>query len=115
MGVVTRGDICWAELADPTGAGPGFRRPTLIVSSDRFNRSRINTVVVAAITSNQRLAAAPGNVALTRGTAGLGKASVVNVSALLTLDRATLSDPIGALPLEFMHQVDRGLRLVLGL
>ncbi len=113
--MVSRGDICWAELTEPEGSGQGFRRPALVISSDRFNRSRIDTVVVAAITFTQRLAAAPGNVALTRGTAGLGKASVVNVSALLTLDRETLSDPLGVLPMEFMQQVDRGLRLVLGL
>ena len=85
------------------------------MSSDRFNRSRISTVNVVAITSNQRLAAAPGNVALPSGTAGLTKDSVVNVSQVITVDRALLGERIGQLARPQLVEVDRGLRLALGL
>jgi len=113
--VVSRGDVWWIDFGDPVGSAPGYRRPGLLVSSDRFNRSRISTVIVAAITSNQRLAAAPGNVALPSGTAGLTMASVVNVSQVLTIDRALLGQRIGQLGRERLVEVDRGLRLVLSL
>lgn len=115
MGVVSRGDIVWVDFGDPVGSAPGCRRPGLLVSSDRFNRSRISTVIVVAITSNQRLAAAPANVALPLGTAGLTKASVINVSQVLTVDRALLGDQIGQLAREWLIEVERGLRLVLAL
>jgi mRNA interferase MazF len=113
--VVSRGEVWWIDFADPIGSASGYRRPGLLVSSDRFNRSRIATVIVAAITSNQRLAAAPGNVALPSGTAGLTRPSVVNVSQVLTIDRALLDQRIGRLGRERLVDVDRGLRLVLNL
>ena len=110
-----RGEIWWASLPEPRGSAPGFRRPVLVVQSDAFNRSRIGTVVVAAITSNAALAEAPGNVLLNRRTSGLPKPSVVNVSQVLTLDRAMLTEPVRTLPKKEMTAVDNGLRLVLGL
>jgi mRNA interferase MazF len=91
-----------------------WRRPVLVVSADAFNRSRIKTVTVAAITSNMRLAAAPGNVPLAAGTAGLARDCVVNVSQVLTLDRATLDKQSGTLDRAQMERVDVGLRLALG-
>ena len=112
---MTRGDVWWIDFGDPVGSAPGYRRPGLLVSSDRFNRSRISTVIVAAITSNQRLAAAPGNVALPSGTAGLPMASVVNVSQVLTIDRALLGERIGRLGREWLIEIEHGLRLVLSL
>lgn len=112
---MSRGEVWWIDFADPVGSAPGYRRPGLLVSSDRFNRSRISTVIVVAITSNQRLAAAPGNVALPSGTAGLTMPSVVNVSQVLTVDRALLGERIGRLGREQLVEVDRGLRLVLSL
>ena len=112
---MSRGEVWWIDFGDPVGSAPGYRRPGLLVSSDRFNRSRISTVIVAAITSNQRLAAAPGNVALPLGTAGLAMPSVVNVSQVLTVDRALLGQRIGRLGRERLVEVDRGLRLVLSL
>lgn len=115
LGMVSRGEVWWLDFGDPVGSAPGYRRPGLVVSSDRFNRSRISTVIVAAITSNQRLAAAPGNVALPSGTAGLPKDSVVNVSQVITIDRALLAERIGQLAREQRIGVDRGLRLSLGL
>ncbi len=87
----------------------------LVVSSDRFNRSRIRTVVVAVVTTSGRVAAAPGNVALAAGTAGLDRDCTVNVSQLLTLDRADLGEPVGVLDARTIRRVDDGLRLVLSL
>ncbi|MGD9525927.1 type II toxin-antitoxin system PemK/MazF family toxin [Pseudonocardia sp.] len=97
------------------GSRSAYRRPALVVSSNRFNRSRISTVLVAAVTSNLRLAAAPGNVTLPRHAGSLPKPSVVNVSQLLTVDRVTLDQRIGALDPAYVRAVDDGLRLVLGL
>lgn len=110
-----RGEIWWASLPDPTGSGPGYRRPVLIVQANTFNDSRIGTVVVATITSNLVLAQAPGNVRISRSDSGLPQPSVANVSQILTLDRAILTSRIGALPVAVMDKVDSGLRLVLAL
>ena len=110
-----RCEIWWAALPEPAGSGPGYRRPVLVVSSDSFNRSRINTVVVAAITSNARLADAPGNVQIPAGSAGLAKTSVVNVSQILTLDKSYLSKRVGRVSPRHMALVDDGIRLVLDL
>jgi len=108
-----RGEVWWASLPDPSGSGPGYRRPVLVVQADEFNESRIQTVVVAALTSNLRLGAAPGNVLCRRSESGLRKDSVVNVSQLLTLDKSFLSARIKALPAPVMRSVEAGLRLVL--
>lgn len=110
-----RGEIRWASLPRPQGSGPGLRRPVLIVQSDAFNASRIQTVVVAVITSNLRLTDSPGNVLLKKKTSRLPKDSAVNVSQLLTLDRSFLSKPVGHLPPQQMSLVDEGIRLVLAL
>ena len=92
-----RGELWWAELPEPTDSEPGFRRPVLILQSDQFNRSHINTVVAAAITSNMNLAAAPGNVSLPKRSARLGRESVVNISQIITLDKSFLRERIGRL------------------
>ena len=110
-----RGDVWWAELPVPRGSEPGHRRPVLIVQSNQFNDSRIQTVVVAAITSNISLADAPGNIRLRPADSGLPKPSVVNVSQLLTLSREFLGEQAGTLPGAAMNRVAEGLRLVLGL
>ena len=110
-----RGELWWASLPPPVGSGPGYRRPVLIVQADGFNRSRIQTVVVAAVTSNTGLAEAPGNVLIHRRESGLKKDSVVNVSQILTVDRKLLIERIGTLPARAMAQIDQGLRLVQGL
>ena len=112
---VSRGAVCWADLGEPPGSVPAYRRPVLIVSSDRFNRSRIRTVIVAAVTTSARAASAPGNVPLVAGTAGLDRDCTVNVSQLLTLDRADLDEPLGVLDARTIRRVDDGLRLVLSL
>ena len=113
--VIRRGEIWWAGLPDPTGAGPWYRRPVVIVQADAFNRSRIQTVIAAVITSNLRLAEAPGNILLSRKQSGLPKDSVVNVSQIVTLDRAYLADKVGSLRPRQLTLLEDGLRLVLEL
>lgn len=110
-----RGEVWWADLPLPAGSGPGHPRPVLIVQSNQFNASRIQTVIVAVITSNLRLADAPGNVRLRPSDTGLPKPSVVNVSQLLTLSRELLRDRVGTLSSAAMNHVAEGLRLALGL
>jgi mRNA interferase MazF len=113
--VVHRGEIWWASLPEPQGSGPGFRRPVVIVQSNPFNESRIRTVIVAVITSNLRLADAPGNVLLSIGETKLPRDSVINVSQILTLDKSFLTERVCMLPAEIMERVDAGLKLALGL
>ena len=113
--MVARGEVWWADLGSRRGAAPAWRRPVLVVSADAFNRSRIKTVTVAAITSNMRLVAAPGNVGLAEGTAGLDRDCVVNVSQVVTLDKSTLEARLGKLDPNQMLRIDAGLRLALGL
>ena len=110
-----RGEVWWADLPEPVASEPGFRRPVLILQSDEFNRSHINTVVAVAITSNTKLAAAPGNVSLPRRSVSLGRESVVNVSQIVTLDKSFLSQCVGSLPEPKFREVEEGIRLVLGL
>jgi mRNA interferase MazF len=110
-----RGEIWWASLPAPAGSGPGFRRPLLIVSADSFNQSRIATIVAAVVTSNLRLADAPGNVRLAAGAAGLTKPSVVNVSQLITVDKSFLTSRSGRLGPRALAEVEAGLRLVLAI
>lgn len=113
--MVTRGQLWWVDLPDPAGSEPGFTRPALVVQAESFNRSKLSTVVVVAITSNLRLADAPGNVILPKSKSGLSKDSVANVSQLITIDRDSLKEPITLIDKITMGQVDEGLTLVLGL
>jgi mRNA interferase MazF len=112
--VISQGDVCWASLEDPVGSGPGFRRPVVIVQGDSFNASRIATAVVIPLTSNLRLAAAPGNVVLAAERSGLPKDSVANVSQIVTIDRSLLSDRVGHLTHNDLGRVLAGIDLVLG-
>lgn len=110
-----RGEVWWASMPDPIGSGPGFRRPVLVIQSNPFNESRISTVVVAVITSNLALADAPGNVRLAKSESGLSKASVINVSQIVTLDRTLLTEKVRTIPHSIVDRVNDGLRLVLGI
>ena len=110
-----RGSICWADLGGARGSKPAKRRPVLVIQSDPFNASRLNTTIAAVITSSTALAAMPGNVFLPAALCGLPKDSVVNVTALVTLDKTDLEAPSGHLPVSLMNDVERGLRRVLGL
>jgi mRNA interferase MazF len=113
--VIQRGSIHWADLGEASGSKPAKRRPVLVIQSGAYNASRLHTTVAAVITSNTRLAAMPGNVFLPAAAVGLPRDSVVNVTALVTLDKADLSSQVGHLPAALMDDVDRGLRRVLGL
>jgi len=113
--VIQRGEIWWASLGEPAGSAPGFRRPVLVVQSDSFNASRIQTVVAVAITSNLRLAAAPGNVLCSPKDTGLPKKSTINVSQVVTIDKRFLRARIGVLPPALFKRIEDGLRLVLAL
>jgi mRNA interferase MazF len=112
---VARGEVWWADLGEPQGSEPGGVRPVVIVSSDIFNFGTIRTVTVAAVTSNVRLANAPGNVLLRAPENGLDRPSVVNVSQIAAIDRSRLREPIGHLLPEQSHALDDGLRLALAL
>jgi mRNA interferase MazF len=112
---VQRGEVWWADLPDPIGSEPGFRRPVVIIQSDGFNRSRIRTVIAAALTANLRLQGMPGNVYLPTGLAGLPRPSVINVSQIFTLDRRRLLAQAGGLTAAKLRALDDGLRLVLSL
>lgn len=110
-----RGEIWWAELPEPAGSEPGYRRPVLIVQSDHFNRSRIRTIVAAVLTTNLRLAAAPGNVPVAADDAGLPRDSVVNVSQIITIDKTFLAERVGQIEDRVMLLVEDGIRAVLAL
>ena len=113
--VIKRGEIWWASLREPTGSEPGYRRPLLIIQSDEFNSSQIRTIMALVLTSNIKLAKAPGNVLLKAKDSGLEKDSVVNVSQLVTIDKAFLTDRIAELSSQQMETIDNGLRLSLSL
>jgi mRNA interferase MazF len=113
--VTQRGEICWADLGEPRGSKPAKRRPVLIVQANPYNASRLNTTLAAVITSSTSRAAMPGNVFVPATASGLPRDSVVNVTALVTLDKTDLGPAVGQLPTALMHELDRGLRRVLGL
>jgi mRNA interferase MazF len=113
--VIARGEIHWADLGAASGSRPAKRRPILILQSDPYNASRLATVVAVVITSNTGLAAMPGSVFLPATATGLPRDSVVNVTAVVTLNKTDLTDRVGRMSLTLMNQVDRGLRRALGL
>ena len=113
--MIERGGLHWVDLGDPAGSRPGKRRPVLIVQDNAYNASRVATVIAVTVTSNTSLAALPGNVFLPATATGLPKDSVVNVAALVTVDRDDLGEPAGAVPGYLLEEVDRGLRRVLDL
>jgi mRNA interferase MazF len=113
--VIQRGSICWADLGEARGSRTAKRRPVLVIQSGPFNASRLNTIIAAVITSNTALAAMPGNVFVPTAVSGLPKDSVVNVTALVTLNKADLESPAAHLPESLMKDVSRGLGRVLGL
>lgn len=108
-----RGEIWWANLPNPVGSEPGYRRPVLVIQDDVFTQSRINTIIVVIITSNTQLAEAPGNVLLPSEVSGLSRNSVANVSQIFTIDKTFLTERISSLPNYLQEEVDEGLRMVL--
>lgn len=112
--VIEQGDIWWADLAEPVGSEPGFRRPVVVVQSNEFNRSRIRTVVCVILTSNLELAEAAGNVLMLQDVTGLPRDSVANVSQVVTVDRITLTEYVGRLSARLLEEILDGVELVLG-
>jgi mRNA interferase MazF len=112
---VNRGEIWWADLAEPQGSEPGSRRPVLIVQDDLLNRSKLQSVMVAPLTSNVLRARAMGNVLLASGESGLSRDSVVLVCQVMTVDKHFLTELVGGVPRRAMHLIDDGLRLSLDL
>ena len=113
--VVQRREVWWADLEEPRGSEPGFRRPVLIVQADAFNRSRVRTIIAVLLTANTRLLDAPGNVLLPAKQSGLPRDSVVNVTQIVTLDEDYLRECVGRVSPRLMAHVDAGLKLVLDL
>ena len=114
MVTVSQGEVWWADLGEPRGSKPGFRRPVLVVQGDALNRSRIATAVCVALTSNVKWASAPGNVLLSESATGLPKESVANVSQIVTLDKSELTVRVGKLPKAKLDLVLSGVDVVLG-
>jgi mRNA interferase MazF len=112
---VRRGEVWWAELPEPVASEPGYRRPVLIVQSDAFNRSRIHTVIAVVLTTNLRLAEAPGNVPVSMEDTALPKDSVANVSQIITLDKTFLTERVSLVSDRIMMSVEDGIRTVLAL
>jgi mRNA interferase MazF len=112
--VIAQGEVYWIDLPEPKQSEPGFRRPCIVVQNEIFNRSRIKTTVICILTSNLRLGDAPGNVALAKGEANLPKASVVNISQILTVDKSDLlpHEKIGQLSTERIIAIVQGLNLI---
>lgn len=112
-GGVVQGDVFWADIEEPTGSSPGYTRPYIVVQNDVFNRSRISTVVVCALTTNLRRARGPGNVLLLPGEANLPEQSVVNVSQIFTVHKRRLHARIGTLPEERVREIVSGIKRLL--
>lgn len=111
--MISQGDVFWVELGRPSGSAPGYLHPHVVIQNNVFNRSRIGTVVVCALTSNLKLGGAPGNVTLRKGEAGLAKRSVVNISQIFTVDKTDLVKRIGGLSQRRMTEVLAGIRILI--
>jgi mRNA interferase MazF len=113
--VMQRGDIFWADLSDPIGSDPGYRRPVLVIQDNAFNNSKLATVIIVSITSNINLKSFPGCVLLTKSESGLPKDSVINTSQIRTIDKSVLTEHVSQLDDSIMFMIDNLLRLTLGL
>ena len=110
--VINQGDVFWVDLGEPRGSSPGYQHPHVVIQNNLFNQSRIDTVVVCALTSNLKRAAAPGNVLLEAKEAHLPKRSVVMVSQIFTVDKTQLGEYIGTLSRQRVRQILDGLKLL---
>ncbi len=114
MVTISRGDIWWADLSEPSGSEPGYRRPIVVIQGDSINRSRISTVICVPLTSNMQWSDAPGNVSLSSNLTGLPKDSVANVSQIITIDRKSFTDLVGKLSTAKTELILSGIDIVLG-
>ena len=112
--MISQADVWWADLGEPTGLAPGYRRPVVVVQCDAFNRSRIGTVVCVPLTSNMKWSEAPGNVMLSKRSTGLEKDSVANVSLLVAIDKHQLVDHVGRISRRQLERVLSGIDVILG-
>ncbi len=110
---IRQGEVYWIDLEEPEGSEPGYRHPHVVIQNNVFNQSRINTVVLCALTSNLKRASVPGNVLLKKGEANLKKDSVVNVSQIVTVDKSDLLERIGALSPARVRQINAGVQLLI--
>ena len=111
--VIHQGDVFWVDLGEPSGCGPAYLHPHLVIQNNLFNRSRIQTVVVCSLTSNLRRAESPGNVLLEKGEANLPKSCVVNISQIFTVDKLDLTERIGSVSSDRMAQVLEGIEMLI--
>ncbi|MFM7319418.1 MAG: type II toxin-antitoxin system PemK/MazF family toxin [bacterium] len=112
--VVAQCDVWWADLAEPVGSAPGFRRPVVVIQCDSLNRSQLATVICVVFTSNLRWSAAPGNVLLSASQTGLDRDSVANVSQIVTIDKRQLTERAGKVPNRQMEAIFSGIDLIMG-
>lgn len=112
--VISRGEVWWADIPPPSGSEAGFRRPVVVIQGDALNRSRLATVVCVPLTSNLKWADAPGNVLLAARSTRLPKDSVANVSQIVALDRAFLTERVGKLSAAKVESIVSGIDVVLG-
>jgi mRNA interferase MazF len=112
---IKRGDIWWVDFPEPIGSGPGYRRPTVIVQANYFNRSQLSTIMVAACSGNLAFARTPGNLLLTASQSGLPRDSVVKLTQVMTIDRSQLTDWVSSLPSAIVREIDQRLRFTLDL
>ena len=111
--MIRQGDVFWVDLGPPSGSAPGFRHPHVVIQNNVFNKSRINTVVVCALTSNLKRAKAPGNVLISKGEANLKKDSVANISQVITVDRSDLAEKIGSLSPSSIKHIIEGIKMLI--
>lgn len=110
---IKQGDIYWIDFGIPSGSATGYRHPHVVIQNNIFNKSRLNTLVVCALTSNLKWAKAPGNVLLKKGEGNLPKDSVVNITQLETIDKTFLAERIGALPSSRIREIINGVKLLI--
>jgi len=110
--VIEQGEIYWVDLGEPSGSGPGYRHPHIVIQNNLFNSSRINTVVMCSLTSNLKRGASPGNVVLKKGEANLSKKSVVNITRIYTVDKNDLHEKIGKVTAERIREILMGIQLL---
>ena len=112
--VISQAEVWWADLGEPLGSAPGLRRPVVVVQCDALNHSRIGTVVCVPLTSNLKWSRAPGNVQLSTAATRLPKESVANVSLIVALDKAQLTERAGKIPRRQLDLILSGIDVILG-
>lgn len=110
--VIEQGEIYWVDLGEPSGSGPGYRHPHIVIQNNLFNASKINTVVMCSLTSNVKRGDSPGNVVLKKGEANLSKKSVVNITRIYTVDKNDLRERIGKVTTERIREILMGIQLL---